>query len=97
MTNIYDRGDVVRLSANFTDMSDNAADPDSVTLRVKQPDATVTVYVYPGGDIVKDGTGQYHYDLPIADSGDWYYRYEGTGAVQAAAENLFHVYKSNVI
>lgn len=96
MTNFYDRGDVVRLTANFTNLSNTATDPTAVALRVKQPDGTVVVYNYPA-TIAKDSTGQYHYDLSIAESGDYYYRYEGTGAVQAAAEGLFHVHRSNVI
>ncbi len=97
MTNFYDRGDVVRLSANFTNISNSPTDPTTVVLRIKQPDATVSVVNYPGGDIVRDGTGQYHYDLSIAEAGDWYYRFEGSGAVQAASETLFHVHVSNVI
>jgi len=96
MSNFYDCGDVVRVTASFTDISSNPADPTGVTLRVKQPDATMNVHTYPG-DITKDGTGIYHFDLSITESGDWYYRFEGTGAVQAAAETLFHVYRSNVV
>jgi len=97
MTNFYDAGDVVRLTANFTDISNNPADPTAVVLRVKQPDTTVTVFNYPGGTIVRDGTGAYHYDLSITESGDHYYRFEASGAVQTAAENLFHVRRSNVL
>jgi hypothetical protein len=67
-----------------------------VTLRIKQPDATIVVHNYPG-DIMRDGTGAYHYDLAIGESGDWYYRFEGTGAVEAASETLFHVYRSNIL
>lgn len=96
MTNIYDRGDVVRLSSAFTDINGTAADPSGVTLRLKQPDATVSVYSYPG-TLSKDGTGVYHYDVSILQSGDYFYRFEGTGAVQAASESVFHVYKSNII
>jgi len=96
MTNTYDCGDVIRLTAAFTDIANTPADPTVVTLRVKQPDATVAVHSYPG-DITKDGTGAYHFNLAITESGDWYYRFEGTGAVQAASETLFHVHRSNVI
>ncbi|HUY68594.1 MAG TPA: hypothetical protein VMV79_04770 [Alphaproteobacteria bacterium] len=96
MTNFYDCGDVVRLSADFSDIGGTLADPSAITLRVKQPDATVAVYTYPS-DVMRDGAGAYHYDLSISEPGDWYYRFEGSGAVQAASESLFHVYKSNVI
>jgi len=96
MTNFYDRGDVVRLTANFTNLAGSAADPSSVTLRIKQPDNSVVTYNFPG-TLTKDSTGQYHYDFAITESGDIYYRFEGTGDVQAAGENLFHVRVSNII
>ena len=64
-------------------------------LRITQPDANIVTH-YPG-DIIKDSTGNYHFDLSISESGDWYYRYEGTGAVQAAIEPLFDGYRSNIL
>jgi hypothetical protein len=60
---------VIRLAASFTDINGTLADPSSVTLRVKQPDATIAVHNYPG-DVTKDSTGAYHYDLSITESGD---------------------------
>lgn len=65
-------------------------------MRIKEPDASVTVLTYPD-DITRTATGQYYYDLLISESGDFYYRFEGAGNVTAAAENLFHVHKSNVL
>jgi hypothetical protein len=67
-----------------------------VTLRVKHPDTIVVIHNYPG-DITRDGTGQYHSDLSITESGDWYDRFEGTGILRVARETLFHVSSSNVI
>ena len=96
MTNIYDRGDIVRLTATFTDLSGSPSDPSAIVLRIKQPDTSIVVHNFPG-DISKSATGVYFYDLPINESGDYFYRYESTGTVQAAGESLFHVYKSNVI
>ena len=94
---LYDRGDVVRLTANFTNLSNTPSDPSAVILRIKQPDASISVHNFPSGDIVKDSTGVYHFDLSISDSGDYYYRFEGTGSVQAAGETLFHVRRSDII
>jgi hypothetical protein len=96
MTNIYDRGDIVRLTANFTDINNTVADPTNITLRIKQPDASVAMYSYPG-DVTKDSTGIYHFDFAITEAGDHYYRFEGSGSVTTAAETLFHVYKSNIL
>ncbi len=56
----------------------------------------MTVLTYPA-DVTRTGTGEYYYDLLITEAGDYYYRYEGSGSVTAAAEALFHVHKSNVL
>ena len=40
---------------------------------------------------MKDSTGNYHFELSPTASGEWRYRGEGTGTVQAAAEGRFVV------
>ena len=40
---------------------------------------------------MKDATGNYHFELNPTASGEWRYRGEGTGTVQAAAEGRFVV------
>lgn len=78
-----DVGDLVRLSAAFTDSAGVAADPTAVTLRLIDPTG---VEVDPAPTPTHDGTGAYHYDLAIDAAGIWVYRYAGTGAVVAAEE-----------
>jgi uncharacterized protein YfaS (alpha-2-macroglobulin family) len=92
MPNYYHQGDVARLSAAFADEGGTAADPDDVILKVETPDGTETTYTI--GDLVKDSTGAYHYDLPVDDPGRHWYRFEGTGIVQAASEAEFSVRRS---
>jgi hypothetical protein len=89
--NAYDKGDLVRVTATFTNSAGAATDPTAVTCRVKSPTAT-TVYVY-GTDaaLVKDATGVFHLDVSAATAGQWYYRWEGTGAVEQADEGAFVV------
>lgn len=95
MANAYDVGDLVRISATFANVSGVNADPTTVKAKFKNPAGTVTTYTY-GTDVqlVKDATGKYHVDISITSNGEWWYRWEGTGAVQAAEENDFVVRKS---
>ena len=91
-TNPYDKGDLVRVSVAFTDLAGAAVDPTAVTVRVKPPTGTLVVWVYgTDAEVVKDATGAYHADVDIDETGSWYFRWEGTGAAQAAAERLFTV------
>jgi len=71
--------DVVRISATFTDLDGTPTDPTGVTFRVKDPDGHVTVYTTA---VEHDGDGLYHLDTEVATAGEWFYRVEGTGAVQ---------------
>lgn len=83
--NEYDIGDLVRVSAAFTDVNSAASDT-TVALKVLDPAGTTTTPT-----VVHDSTGAYHYDISVNAMGTWYYRFEGTGVVQAASEGLFRV------
>ena len=95
MANNYDIGDLVRMSAAFTTTSGSAADPTGLTFKLKDTTGSTATYVY-GTDaaLVKDSTGNYHVDYAPAAAGNYYYRFAGTGAVQAAGEELFSVRES---
>jgi len=90
----YPVGDVVRLSVVYKS-SNVATDPTTVTLKIKYPnsananDLTLTTFVYGSSSIVKDSTGNYHYDYTTTVSGTHYYRWEGGGTVVAADESSF--------
>lgn len=90
--NEYDLGDMVRVSASFTNIDGVAADPTAVTLQVRRPDTSITTYTY-GADpeIVKTDVGQYRADLDIDQEGTWRFRWAGVGAVQAAHESVFYI------
>ena len=83
----YDKGDRVQFTAAFTNLAGAAADPTTIRFKVKRPDLTETTWVY-GTDaqVVRDGVGAYHAEVDFDQSGDWTYRWEGTGAVQSAGE-----------
>lgn len=85
--NRYILGEPVRLSATFT-VAGVATNPATVTVKVKDPAGVVTtISTAP----VNDGTGQYHVDYTPALKGEHVYRWEGTGACVAAAEEIFFV------
>ena len=85
---VYDKGDKVRLSATFS-VSGVNSDPTAVVLKVKDPSSNIATYTYALAEITKSATGIYYKDISIDESGEWYYRFEGTGAVEAADESRF--------
>lgn len=86
MAGTYDRGDLVRLTATFTNDAGAATDPTTVTLRIKAPGGILSAPTP-----AQDNPGVYHYDLDLNAVGPWYYRWEGTGVVQTAEESLLFV------
>jgi len=94
VSNVYDQGDLIRLSAAFT-VDGVAANPTIIRCKVRTPGGVVTTSVY-GTDaaLVRDSTGVYHLDLSVTTSGTYTYRWEGTGAAQAAEETTLLVRRS---
>lgn len=91
--NVYDKGDSVRLKGVFT-VNSVFVNPTTITLKVKDPDNTISTYTYAGGQLTQLSTGTFYRDVTVTNDGEWYYRFEGTGACQAAGENQFRVRKS---
>jgi len=90
--NFYDKGDVVVVSAAFTDRNGTLIDPATVTFKIKDPSGTTTAYIFgTNGELVKDSVGNYHVDVPVSLEGTWQYRYESTGTGQAAEEGQFKI------
>jgi hypothetical protein len=83
-------GDVRRVSGSFTNPAGMATDPTTISVRWRHHRGTETTWVY-GTDtqVVRDSAGVFHADIPITVSGLYYYKFEGTGAVQAAEEGTF--------
>ncbi len=88
---MYYVGETVELSAAFRDRLGALADPTSITLRIKSPAGVTSAKTYAAGDITKDSTGRYHYDLLLTASGRWEFRFEAAGAVAAIGEEEFQV------
>lgn len=93
--NEYDIGSSVQLSAAFFNNAGILADPTAIALRVKDPTGTVTVYT--GAQVTRQEAGIYSLNLALAHPGRYFYRFEGTGGVLAAADNMLFVRKSPVL
>ncbi|MBI1207423.1 MAG: hypothetical protein GC191_09050 [Azospirillum sp.] len=83
-------GQIVRISATFVGTDGAVADPDDVSLFIKTNDGDPQQFGYPG-DIERDSAGKYALRFTIAAPGVHTYRWEGTGACQAATEGVFFV------
>ena len=84
--NVYDVGDLVRVSAVFKNAAGAEADPTAVSFKFRKPDGVVTTWGVAVNQIVKDSDGNFHADLNITVKGVWIYKFIGTGAVQAVEE-----------
>ena len=90
MASQYAVGATVRTTVTFTDDDGAAADPTAVLCKLEVPAGTETTYTYgEDAEIVKDSTGVYHLDYKILAVGTHVVRWEGTGALDAAAEEQF--------
>ena len=86
-------GDVVRISAAFLDEAGVAADPDVVTLAIREG-GLVTTYTYgTDAELEQDSTGNYHLDLTVAEIGRPQrlvsYEWTGSGTVPAVGSASF--------
>lgn len=84
-------GEVATLAISVTTLAGLAADPGALTLKIEPPAASVTTYTYgTAAEIVRDGVGLYHADIPLTTPGRWYYRWElstpNAGAVEGSIE-----------
>ena len=90
----YELGQVPRLTVTITVASVNT-DPTGLTFQMREPDGTVTAYVY-GTDaqLVKSAAGIYYVDWTIDQEGEHRYRWVGTGTAAGADEHRFRVTSS---
>ena len=97
MSGTYDIGDVVQLSASFTNALGAPLAP-AGEVRFLHKNALGVVTVYTTADtVVTASSYQFTVDITIASSGKNYYRVEAsTGVGQAAEESWFNVYKQQV-
>lgn len=88
----FDIGDRVELRGAFTNQASAPTNPTAVTCKVRTPSGVVTTYT--GGDLTNPEVGVFTRLIDITESGAWWYRFSGTGAVIAAEETSFDVTRS---
>jgi hypothetical protein len=89
----YVRGSLVESDVTFMDITGTPRDPITVVARVYVPGAVVAVYTYGTGTfITKSGTGTYYVQVDTTPAnGRYLVRWESTGVVQAAFEDVWLV------
>lgn len=87
----YDVGAPVRVSVTFYNILNQPTDPTNVTFRYRPPGQNPVVVSTPDIRIVRDGVGQYHFDIDTTGwtAGSVPYRWEGSGLLIAAVDNAF--------
>lgn len=92
----YLAGDLVRVSATF-ETSGIPTDPTTVVFKYKSPSGAITTWTFGvNSQVVKDGLGIYRADIDVNAGGTWYFRWEGTGAVQGAIQDSFTALATNI-
>lgn len=84
-------GATKRLTFTFTDVNDDAADPTSITLTIRQPDGTEVSKSeadMTGGNSPVDGI--WYYDFAVTQEGRHHAHCDGDGAVEAATQIEFY-------
>ena len=87
--NEYDIGDLIELTANFTDLADAPSFPTSVVCTVRAPSGTTSS---PG----VTGSGPYTAEIAPNEHGTWWYAFDGGPDVKASGENWFVVRRQEV-
>ncbi len=87
---MYDIGDLVRLSASFASAASVLTDPSGVWLTVKAPTGS-SLYVGVSASLIKSSTGIYYSDYSVAEAGQHYYVWSGSGTIQSVQEGAFTV------
>ena len=91
MANTHDVGDLVRVTATFTDADGAAIDPTTVVGKFEDPSGNQTSYTYGvDAELVKSVPGVYYFNIDVDEVGVWRYRFAGSGNVQTAAEAWFY-------
>jgi hypothetical protein len=98
----YNPGAMARLVATIVSTDGvTPADASVIDIFVKDSQGTVTTYRFPGGSVIRVGTGAYAHDHQIPYSanavGSWFYGYLATGGAQAAEEWSFIVERSFIL
>lgn len=93
--NVYEKGDLVRVTGAFTNIAGDPIDPTTVSLFVTNPAGVTTEYVYGvDAEVVRVELGSFYGEISAAASGQWLWKWGSTGTGQAAEHGEFMVQPS---
>lgn len=97
-TEVRDIGDRETVRAAFTDKDGAAANPSVVTLKIREPDGTVTIVASSDVPLMLDNPspGTWEFGFTYSQGGRHFFEWTGTGAVVAAAPGERYVRRSHV-
>ncbi len=76
MTDIYQEGETIRITAAITDSEGDPAEPTAIVISIEKPDGTLSV----NGAAMSGSAGAYHYDYLIpSDEGVYLVKVKATG------------------
>jgi hypothetical protein len=85
--NGYNKGDLVRVAAAFTNAAGTAIDPTAVFAEYRSPTGALTTLEYVADvELVRDSTGNYHVDISASVAGYYSYRFYAVGTGQSASD-----------
>ena len=76
------KGETETLVFTITDEDGELADPTELTLEITDPSGNSNSLTYTGGDITRESTGVYTYNLAYDEAGVWLWEIETTGAIK---------------
>ena len=91
MASTYDVGDIVRLSATYTDTGGTPANPTTVFFVYERPSGSFSTETSTGVNVANPTVGSFHLDIDIDEPGLWEYRVTSAGSIQASTEDYFVV------
>lgn len=90
----FNIGDEITIKATFKNKVRDVSDPTTVTLIIRDPSGNEVSYTYSGGQLTRESTGVYYYNLQIDEDGNWYFRWKSTGNPMIATEYRIKVNRS---
>jgi hypothetical protein len=88
----YLEGQIVHITAAFTDSAGTAYDPTVVKFKFETPAGVDTTYTYLADiQIVRSSVGHYYIDLDVTAAGFYKYRWYSTGTGKTAEEGAFEL------
>jgi hypothetical protein len=96
---LYDIGDLATVDIRITDANDVPGDPSDLTVKLMEPDGTVTSFTPSSPLLTHPAVGHFVFTLPKAfdASGYWRVRAEATGNLVQAQETRMRVRGSRFV